>query len=245
MDIDRLKLFYEKDSERFWDPRNGMCGRDLHVYPLLKDFTGTVLEYGCGSGSLLLSLAQEDRFSSLIGVDLSEKALAKIDRAWCESKGDPNKLALTTPNNDHLPTIKDSSIDLILSLDTIEHVLDPYTVIDELYRVASDEAVFVISVPNYAYIKYVVQLLFGRQPVTGSDHPVKNWRTGGWDGMHLHTFTKSSLAMLLNDCGWEPQLWSGYGEKFKWLGIDILRRRFPGFWSGALTAVCRKKNNLQ
>lgn len=242
MDTDRLKLFYETDAERFWDPRKGLVGRDLHIYPLLNGISGSVLEYGCGSGSLLLSLAKEDRFSSLIGVDLSENALTKIERIWFENKGDNRKLALMSPDNDRLPTVPDCSIDLILSLDTIEHVLDPYTVIDEFYRIATDKAIFVISVPNYGYIKYVVQLLFGRQPVTGSDYPVENWRAGGWDGWHLHTFTRQSLDTLLRECGWQPVLWTGYGEKGKRFGLDILRQRFPAVWSGALTVVSRRKS---
>ena len=241
MQSSRLKEFYEKDAERFWDPRQGLVGRDLHIYPLLRGLSGTVLEYGCGAGSLLLALAKEDRFPSLCGVDISEKALSRIRQAWTEAGGDRGRLTLMMPEDDRLPKVPSNSADVILSLDTIEHVLDPYVVLDELYRIASDKAVFVISVPNYAYVKYVVQLLLGRQPVTGSDEPVENWREAGWDGWHLHTFTKSSLAVLLGDCGWEPQHWTGYGERYRWLGLDILRKRFPGFWSGALTAVCRKR----
>jgi SAM-dependent methyltransferase len=241
MQSGRLKEFYEKDADRFWDPRRGMVGRDLHIYPLLRGLSGRVLEYGCGAGSLLLALAQEDRFTSLCGVDISEKALSRIRETWTELRRDGGKLTLMTPEDDRLPKVASASVDVILSLDTIEHVLDPYVVLDELHRVAAEDAVFVISVPNYAYIKYVVQLFFGKQPVTGSGEPVENWREAGWDGWHLHTFTKSSLAVLLRDCGWEPQHWTGYGERYSWLGLDILRKHFPGFWSGALTAVCRKK----
>jgi SAM-dependent methyltransferase len=239
-DIDRLKQFYEGDADRFWDPRRGMVGRDLHVYPLLRELGGSVLDYGCGSGSLLLSLAKEPRFTRLYGVDISESALAKISKAWADLEGDPQRVTLLTPQQDRLPNVAPHSIDVILSLDTIEHVLDPYVVLDELHRVAARNATFVISVPNYAYIKYVLQLFFGRQPITGSDEPIERWRTAGWDGWHLHTFTKSSLAILLRDCGWEPQYWTGYGDRYKWSGVSLLRRRFPGFWSGAITAVCKK-----
>jgi SAM-dependent methyltransferase len=238
----KLTEFYENDAQRFWDPKKGMIGRDLHIYPLLKDMSGTVLEYGCGSGSLLLSLAKENRFSSLIGVDISETALKNIETAWADMEVDHSKLSTILTRNDQLSQVKSKSIDLVLSLDTIEHVLDPYLVIDELYRVASDDAIFVVSVPNYAYIKYVYQLFMGRQPITGSDSPVEGWRSAGWDGTHLHTFTKSSLEILLKDCGWEPISWSGYGDRFKFL--NILRRKFPSFWSGAITAVCHKRKEL-
>ena len=239
-----LTEFYEADADRFWNPRHGMVGRDLTIYPLLKNFSGNVLEYGAGSGSLLLSLALDDRFKSLVGVDISNIALQKIAEAWNDmakihSKS-LDKLTLIAPVDDALPAVPSNSVDVILSLDTIEHVLNPYTVLDELYRVSKPEGIFIISVPNYGYIKHVVQLLRGRQPVTGGGEAVEHWRTAGWDGWHLHTFTRESLNALLLDCGWQPTLWTGYGDKGKWFGLEILRRKFPAFWSGALTVVCRR-----
>ena len=40
MSTDRLKEYYEEDAERFWDPRAGMTGRDLDIYPLLEGRSG-------------------------------------------------------------------------------------------------------------------------------------------------------------------------------------------------------------
>lgn len=244
MPTDPLKLYYEDSSHRFWDPLQGMVGRDVHIYPLLEGLSGTFLEYGCGSGSLLLELAKEERFRECIGVDISETALAMVKDAWRARPGvDEDKVKLVVPEDDRLPTIPDKSVDVIVSLATIEHVLNPYIVLDELHRIASDNAVFIGCVPNYAYIKHVLQLAFGIQPRTGTDDPVENWRNVGWDGMHIHTFTKSSFAVLLRDCGWNPVKWSGWGDRFSWLGLGPLRRRFPGILSGEITAVCRKMEN--
>jgi hypothetical protein len=74
-----LKQFYEDDSSLFWNPRDGLRGRDLKIFPLLKGLFGSVLEYGAGSGSLLLSLALEQRFTTLTGIDISENALGKLE----------------------------------------------------------------------------------------------------------------------------------------------------------------------
>jgi len=67
---------------------------------------------------------------------------------------------------------------------------------------------------------------------------VKEWRKEGWDGMHLHTFTKKSLTILLEDCGWSPKVWFGHGERGSSLGLNILRKKFPSLLSGELVVVC-------
>lgn len=242
MDV-RLKNYYEKDAERFWDPRNGMTGRDLDVYPLLEGLSGKVLEYGCGAGSLFLGLAREARFTECTGIDISERALSAIKHAWldiCDNET-KNKIKLLMPTNDCLPDIPDGSCDVLISVATLEHVLDPYVVLDELYRIAKPGARLITSVPNYGYLKHIVQLFFGIQPKTGTDEPVTNWRRDGWDGMHLHTFTKSAFATLLQDCGWMPQRWKGCGTRFNSIGLGYLRRNYPRLWSGELIAVCTKR----
>jgi SAM-dependent methyltransferase len=242
MSTDQLKEYYEETSHRFWDPRLGMTGRDLDVYPLLNGLSGTLLEYGCGCGSLLLGLAKEDRFNECFGVDISERLLLSIGQAWNDLKStNQDKLKLMAPQYDHLPNIPDKAIDIIVSVATIEHVINPYVVLDELHRIGSDKVTLICSVPNYAYLKHRLQLLFGIQPKTGTDEPVENWRRWGWDGMHLHTFTKSSFSTLLNDCGWKPEKWKGCGKRFGWLGLGILRRRYPGLLSGELIVVCKKR----
>lgn len=235
----QLKDYYERDAQRFWDPLRELTGRDSIVYPLLAGRSGVFLEYGCGSGSLLLSIAREPRFARVIGVDISENALDSIRRAWMDAyPASANKVELFRPVDDTIPTITSESCDVIVSVATIEHVIDPYIVLDELYRIAKPDAMLICSVPNYAYIKHRLALLFGRLPKTGTDEPIENWRSAGWDGMHLHTFTQSAFDLLLRDCGWEPLSWTGWGQRLRLIGE--LRNRFPGLLSGEVIAVCRK-----
>lgn len=59
-----------------------MVNHDLTIYPLLRDFFDTGLEYWAGFGSFLLPLAIEGIFKSLIGVGISELVLIKISEAW-------------------------------------------------------------------------------------------------------------------------------------------------------------------
>jgi SAM-dependent methyltransferase len=234
------KDFYERTSERFWDPTKGMVGRDNIVFPLLRGTKGVALEYGFGSGSLLMGMARSSQYSQVIGVEIASSLIAITDAAL---KGEPSKVSskveLVQSEGDRLPNLASASVDVIVSVATIEHVINPYVVLDELYRIAKPEATLVCSVPNYAYLKHRISLLIGKLPKTGTDDPVENWRECGWDGMHLHCFTQASFEILLKDCGWEPVQWTGWGTRFGWMGR--LRQRYPGLLSGEIIAVCRKK----
>ena len=237
---DHLKNFYNRTSHRFWNPTDGPVGRDLVVYPLMDGLGGALLEYGCGSGSLLLHLAKEERFNQIVGIDISEEVLSNLNKVISQQAPQiKEKIKLYHPDADMLPNLMNESFDIIISVATIEHVLDPYIVLDELYRIAKPGATLICSVPNYAYIKHRLTLLAGKLPRTGTDDPVENWRQCGWDGMHIHTFTENAFSILLNDCGWQPVKWTGWGDRFPWL--LRFRQRYPRLLSGELMAACVKK----
>ena len=236
-----INEFYETSSKRFWNPSDGPIGRDVQVLPLIEG-DGTLLEYGFGSGSLLFQVAKNHKFSKVIGVDISDAVIEKaksniqnINKDYCQ------KLKFIKPDQagEKIPDIKSNSVDCVVSVATIEHVLNPYSVLDELYRVTKTGGTLICSVPNYAYIKYRFQLLLGHLPITGTNEPIEKWRTAGWDGMHIHCFTKNAFNILLKDCGWQPLSFTGWGTKLPF--ILPLRKKYPSLLSGELIAVCKKE----
>lgn len=237
-----LEQYHERSAGRYWSPLRGLAGRDAAVYPLLAELGGpdcTLLEHGFGSGSLLFPLAREARFSSVLGVEISQKRIERC-RTELESVGEEwcKKVKFLAPEDDRLPGIADESVDVILCLATIEFVLDPYVLLDEFFRVGRRDARLVCSVGNLAYLKHRFSLMLGRLPQLGTGEPVSKWRTAGWDGMRLHNFTKQTLAILLNDCGWHPVSWAGRGDRVPVL--RKLRAKFPNLFSGELIATCSK-----
>ena len=232
-----LNEYYDRTSKRFWSATEGLEGRDHLVDDLLTKSGGRFLEYGCGAGSLLVELSRQDRFPECYGIDLSQKVLDRVQAGWFEL-GIKKPLHLHRPDDDLLPFIADKKIDVLVSVATIEHVIDPYKVLDELHRIAAPGATLVCSVPNYAYLKHRIALLMGNIPRTGTDEPVENWREAGWDGMHLHTFTKDAFEILLEDCGWKPLEWTGWGEKYP--SLLKYRKKYPGLLSGEIIARCVK-----
>jgi hypothetical protein len=72
----------------------------------------------------------------------------------------------------------------------------------------------VAEVPSIAYIRHRLNLLFGKLPVTSSPF---NWKEIGWDGGHLHYFTKKTFCGLLEESGFKilKVIGSGLFAKFR------------------------------
>ncbi|MDP8240107.1 MAG: class I SAM-dependent methyltransferase [Candidatus Hatepunaea meridiana] len=122
--------------------------QDLSPYDLkrISDKTtpgSTVLDAGCGDGYLLKNLS--DKCSHLIGVDISTVALSKARKRIGDN------VILVQALLEDLP-FRSSSIDIVVSAHTIEHVKDIDKSISELKRIAKHR--LVILVPCQEYLPY-------------------------------------------------------------------------------------------
>lgn len=99
---------------------------------------GKVLEIGCGDGAMLRLLA--DRKFEAVGIDASASG---IDR--CSERGlRAHCLDIST---DGLP-FPDDSFDLVISLETFEHLMNPFHALQEVKRTLRLGGRFLCSVPN-------------------------------------------------------------------------------------------------
>lgn len=234
--VNDIERFYDARANQYWDPFRELEGRDKDIFPLVPRDGGTVLEYGFGSGSLLVSLTR--LFARAIGVELSQIVIDRCRQRIRQVERDLlSRIEFIKTDGVALPSVGDGSIDVVVCAAVIEHVFDPYALLDTLRRIAKPTARLILTTPNYAYVKNRLIILSGGLPRTGTDEPVERWRQCGWDGGHLHYFTQGTLAQLLSDCGWEAELWSGAGERWSWL--KPLRRRFPSIFSGELIVRAR------
>lgn len=100
-----------------------------------------VLDIACGEGYGSAILAQEA--SSVIGVDIAQEAVEHARQAYAGiahlefKQGDAAAIPLP-----------DSSVDVVVSFETIEHHAKHSEMIDEVRRVLRPEGVFIISSPN-------------------------------------------------------------------------------------------------
>ena len=157
------------------------------------------LDLGCGDGQLA-ALAMRN-YSKVNGIDITSKRVEEA-RSRCISLGKPDQIGefLVANLNEPIP-FPDSSMDAISAISVLEHVFDVYDFVRECKRVLRPKGELVIEVPNLAYIKHRVKLVLGHLPITSSPH---GWADGyGWDGGHLHYFTKDAVTDLLTSEGFK------------------------------------------
>ncbi len=83
---------------------------------------------------------------------------------------------------------------LIVCADVLEHTVDPVAVVRQLQRIATDDALYVISLPNVAHVAVRLLLLFGRFP---------EMERGILDRTHLHFYTLDTARDMLARAGLE------------------------------------------
>lgn len=84
---------------------------------------------------------------------------------------------------------------LVVCGDVLEHTADPVAVLNVLRRAATDDAKFIISLPNVAHLAVRLMLLFGRFP---------KMERGILDKTHLHFFTRDTAEAMLKQAGLCP-----------------------------------------
>ena len=99
------------------------------------------LDAACGSGYGLTILANSGA-TSVIGLDASTTAVLLAKKAPTSSR-----IAIIRGDVMRLP-IKSGKIDVVVSLETIEHVSSPETCMREIHRVLREEGCAVVSTPN-------------------------------------------------------------------------------------------------
>lgn len=112
-----------------------------------------VLDLGCGEGAML-DFLQRQRGCTGYGVELDDaNVLACVRRGV-------NVLQLNL--EDGLAIFEDNSFDVVLQIDTLQHLRNAETMLLETVRVGKQG---IIAFPNFAYWRNRISILRGRMPV--------------------------------------------------------------------------------
>lgn len=205
---------------------------DLHREDLAISLLGKasiLLDVGCGDGSLIFKA--RDKYNEVYGIDISPFRIEQAEKKAAEKFPNDDDIHFSTCNINEKPDFPDCMFDVVTSIAVIEHVFDPYFVASQIHRILKKNGIFIVNVPNIAYIRHRIHLALGKLPVTSSS---LNWKQIGWDGGHLHYFTKKTFCKLLNECGFEILKVTGSGLFAK------LRNFYPPLLTGDICIKARK-----
>jgi len=155
------------------------------IAPLLPASAPRVLEIGCGGGGTLAWLKQTGRAQWTAGIELSPEAAAvartRVDDVRC---GDANVL---------LADFAQGTFDLILCLDVLEHLVDPWAALERIQGLLRPGGRIITSLPNVRHHSVVLPLLFrGRW----------EYREAGiMDRTHLRFFSRQGIAAMFGGAG--------------------------------------------
>lgn len=126
----------------------------LHALARLVPVGSRVLDLGCGDGTLLAHL-QQHRGCSGYGIEIDDaNVLACVQRGVNVIQQDlEGGLAL----------FGDQSFDVVLQIDTLQHLRNAETMLRETARVGR---VGIVAFPNFAHWPNRLSVLRGRMPVT-------------------------------------------------------------------------------
>ena len=127
--------------------------KDLEFISGLVERNTSVLDLGCGDGSLLKKLKEEKNVTAT-GVDISEENIIS-----CITKG----ISVFQSNlDDGLADYSDQSFDYVILAQTLQAVRKPRMILNEALRVGHRA---VVSIPNFGYWQVRIQLSFtGKMP---------------------------------------------------------------------------------
>lgn len=113
-----------------------------------------VLDLGCGDGALL-ALLQKQRGCTGYGIELDD---ANVQA--CVKRG-VNVIQLNL--DEGLAVFGDASFDVVLQIDTLQHLRNAETMLRETVRVGRTG---IVAFPNFAHWPNRLSVLMGRMPVT-------------------------------------------------------------------------------
>ncbi len=151
------------------------------ILPHLPDRCARILDLGCGAGATIALLREARAIDWAGGLERDRDAAARArmvaDRVW---EGD-----LETFDPGAVPA---RSLDLVLCLDVLEHLVDPWAVVARVSPLLAPGGRLIVSVPNVRNWKFLWRLAV---------HGDFRYRAAGLlDRTHLRFFTHQTAAEL-------------------------------------------------
>src|SRR5882672_285164 len=177
----------------------------------------TVVDCACGTGHGTATFARASA-RRIHAFDLSEEAVASA-RRHCS---DFSSVSVNQASGLSLP-VPGSSVDVYVSLETIEHVDDDRGFLAEVVRVLSPRGIFIASTPNRSITM-----------------PGKDSTDSPWNPFHVREYDASEFAGLLGSFFGSVTLY-GQNAQPQWRVslMQAVGRRMPGHFGGRINSALK------
>ena len=190
----------------------------MDILPMLPANSESVLEIGCGNGATLRYIKEAGLCKHVYGMELTEamglEAKPHVDQLWV---GDAEVL---------IHSMEASQYNVILCLDVLEHLVDPWSFVAQLSRLLKPGGCIIASIPNLRTFTVIWNLLV-RGRFDYASH-------GIMDQTHLRFFTKKTAIGLLNTEELAVDRWE-YSPFAPWSKSMILNLCTFGLFRNLLT----------
>ncbi len=174
------------------DPVDAIIDRNLfreEIFDMIEPGTRRILDFGCNEGELLLRLRRDKGCSELYGVDVMERV-----RPSLEAHLDGG--FITDLHHHDLPEELVGFFDVIVMHDVLEHLYDPWFVLEKLRNHLAVGGRLVAVVPNFQFWGLWGQVFNGE---------FTYGRPGGlMNEEHVRWFTPDSILELFRLTNLEP-----------------------------------------
>lgn len=165
---------------------------DNAPYPLLELVTGEprkVLDIGCYCGGSGRWLKQKFPECQVIGIELSAAAAKHAAK-------DYDEVLVGSVENMDFPADKFADFDAIIAADVLEHLYNPWQLLQRLHPLLSASGALYVNLPNVRNLTHLALLAEGE------------WRyqkAGILDITHIRFFTRRQALEMLENTGWKAE----------------------------------------
>ena len=177
---DVLSAYIHMHDENYIKEEVGRRASARIILNLLEKFCkdkGRLLDIGCSTG-FLLNEAQK-RGWEVAGVELSE---------WAAEYAKKNFHLNIYNTNLEKAGIPENSYDVVVMQDTIEHLLNPRGVLEEINRILKPGGILYVNTPD----------------IESNSSRLLRAKWWGINQFHLYYFSRKTLTKLLTACGFKP-----------------------------------------
>lgn len=198
-------------------PMNGNVGRGLS--DVLVQTVGSlpgirrICDLGCGNGFLASRLGALGH--TVVGVDASQRLL-RIAESHYASRTVRFQYGLFGPDLAR-QLMADGPFDLAVSVDVIEHLFRPMSLIDTAAAILKPGGTLMVCTPYHGYLKNLALSIIGGWDAHHGVH---------WDGGHIKFFSVATLSTMV-------------GRAFAVDGFTYYGR-LPGFWKNMICVAHKR-----